>query len=164
MSCVKVFLGLRLAPAVSFALFCRRVQYFLYLINTWDKRAIIPAQPQKSFSPWHFYHLIKGMTKWQFFTDLLLQCEPRLFVKGARFNYIWIEQVIVLLFHLCGFCWNYENQLCYDLFSVHLGRIPSSSRPQGSSVAPFVSQDLVSCCLIWDKLLLSPLRVYGRNH
>lgn len=85
-------------------------------------------------------------------------------MKGAVSNYIWKEQVIILHFHLCGFCWNYENQFLCDLFNILLGRILSPSRPQGSSVGPCVSWDWVSNCLIWDKFLLSQLRVYTRNH
>lgn len=85
-------------------------------------------------------------------------------MKGAGSDYIWKEQVIVLLFHLRGFCWNYENNFFCDLFSVPLGRIPSPSRPQGSSVAPCVSWNWVACCLIGHKFLLPQLRVYTRNH
>lgn len=132
-----------------------------HLINTWH--LIKDLQSQLSLrSLSHLDNFTIWSREWQndnFSLISLLECEPRLFVKGAGSDYIWKEQVIVLLFHLCGFCWNYKNHFFCDLFSVPLGRIPSPSRPQGSSVAPCVSWNWVACCLIGDKFLLPQLRV-----
>lgn len=113
----------------SFAvLSCPGLQFFLHLIHTWDKRPIIPAQPQKSFSPWHFYPLIKRMTKWQIFTDFTTLVWAKAFRERSWIRLHLEGEGHSFAFPLCEFWWNYENQFFCDLFSVPLGRIPSPSR------------------------------------